>query len=201
MKVLLTAFEPFDGRAKNASAEALTALIREREALPGLVLEARLLPVQTERAAEELCRVLEAVRPTALVSLGEARRDAICLEQQAINQRHFTRPDNAGNLIEDQPVNPDGPPVYPATLPLERMLSAIQAVGVPVRLSDDAGRYLCNEVFYTARHYAEQHGAPEQVGFIHVPHLPSAATDEDYPTLPASEVVRSLRAALSVLTP
>ena len=201
MKILLTAFEPFGGRAHNASAEALSALIQRRDELPGLLLESRLLPVEAGRASDELRQALDEIQPDALIALGEAKRDAICLERLGVNQRHFTIPDNAGNLIEDQPVDPAGPPSYFTTLPLEQMLEAMQTTGVPVRLSDDAGRYLCNEILYTALRYAETHDGPGYVGFIHVPHLPSAATSGDYPTLPTQDIVRALQVALLGLAP
>jgi len=201
MKILLTAFEPFGGRTRNASAEALAVLMQQSDVLKDLSLEARLLPVETGRASDELRRALDESQPDILLALGEAQREAICLEQLGVNQRRYTIPDNAGNLIEDEPVDPTGPPTYTTTLPLEVMLAAMQATGVPVRLSDDAGRYLCNEVLYTALHYARHHRRPERVGFIHLPHLPFAAVGDDYPSLSTEEVVPALQAALRVVVP
>ena len=201
MKILLTAFEPFGGRTRNASAEAMTALLHQSGVLPDVSLEGCLLPVEMGRASEELRQALDSVQPDVLLAMGEAKRDAICLEQIGANERHYTIPDNAGNLIENQPIDPTGPPSYTATLPLDNMLIAMQTSGVPVRLSDDAGRYLCNEVLYVGLAYAQHHSRPGRVGFIHVPHLPSAAgSAEDYPSLPTEDVVRALQAALRVLT-
>lgn len=199
LSVLLTAFEPFGGRAKNASAEALAGVMQQAGALPGLSLTARLLPVEAGLAADQLRSALDEVRPDVLLSLGEAPRDVVCLEQMGYNERRFSIPDNAGNLLTDQPVDPVGPPTYSASLPLAAMLAAIQVVEVPVRLSDDPGRYLCNEVFYSGLAYAAQRAPHLRVGFIHVPYLPSAVTDSDHPSLPTDQVVRAVMAALQTL--
>ena len=115
LSVLLTAFEPFGGRAKNASAEALAGVMQQAGALPGLSLTARLLPVEAGLAADQLRSALDEVRPDVLLSLGEAPRDVVCLEQMGYNERRFSIPDNAGNLLTDQPVfRADRPPIRPA---------------------------------------------------------------------------------------
>ncbi len=120
--LLLTAFEPFGGRAKNASQEALKRLMTKAADFPGLRLTVRFLPVETGAAAQAICRALDEVRPDILLSLGEAKRDAISLEQVGYNERRYTIPDNAGNLLDGAPVVPGGPPAYRSTLPLEGSL-------------------------------------------------------------------------------
>lgn len=199
LSVLLTAFEPFGGRTKNASAEALAGVMGRADTLRGLSLVARLLPVEAGRAADQLRSALEEIRPAVLLSLGEAPREALCLEQIGYNERRFSIPDNAGNLLTDQPIDPEGMPTYSASLPLEAMLSAIQSVGVPARLSDDPGRYLCNEVFFSGLSYAAQYAPHLRVGFIHVPHLPSAVSDPSHPSLATDQVVMAMLVALQTL--
>jgi len=48
--------------------------------------------------------------------------------------------------------------------------------GHDVRFSDDPGRYLCNQVFFTARHFIETGAVACPAGFIHLP------LERDYPT-------------------
>jgi pyrrolidone-carboxylate peptidase len=71
LSILLTAFEPFGGRAKNASAEALAGVMQQAKALTGLSLTARLLPVEAGLAADQLRAALDEVRPDVLLSLGD----------------------------------------------------------------------------------------------------------------------------------
>ena len=194
---LLTAFEPFGGRDRNASAEALVQLVE----LPAgtfypLLLVAQHLPVETGRAAQLICRAIDQIYPDYVICLGEAKRDAICLERVGYNELCFTIPDNVGKMVQEQPVVPDAPLTYPATLPLEIMLPAMQKTGAPVRISDDPGRYLCNEVLFSTLHHIIQHNLSIQAGFIHVPRLPEAATEPDHPCLPTAETVRALTAGL-----
>lgn len=198
--MLLTAFEPFSGRARNASLEALKQImLQPAEVFSPLSLIMRRLPVETGHAARLICHAIDETCPEFVICLGEAKRDAICLEHAGYNELHFSIPDNAGNMRQDQPIVPGAPLVYLTTLPLETMLVAMQATGAPVRVSDDPGRYLCNEVLYSALHHITQRALDIQVGFIHVPHLPEVATDSEYPCLPTAEVVRALVVGLRSL--
>jgi pyroglutamyl-peptidase len=199
LRVLLTAFEPFDGRAKNASAEAVKALMQQP--LPaGIEIIVRMLPVETGAASEQVRRAIIDHEPHYVLSLGEAKRDAICIETAAYNERKFTIPDNSGLLVEGSPVILDGPTSYSATLPVEALLRAIERTRIQVRLSDDAGRYLCNEVMYSMLHSVAAHNALIHAGFVHVPHLPEAAIEPDYPSMPTEQVVKALLAMLETLT-
>ncbi len=167
--------------------------------LPGLSLVTCIIPVETGRASQMIREALDEVCPDDLVCLGEAGRPSICLEQVGYNERRFVIPDNAGNMVEGQPVQPGAPPAYGSTLPLARMLEAMQATGVSTRLSDDPGRYLCNEVLFSALHYIAEQRLSTRAGFVHVPHLPAEATEPEYPCLETAEVVRALRAGLLAL--
>ncbi len=194
--ILITAFEPFGGRALNASERALAAL---PDSLAGDVrLQKRLLPVEAGRASEAITSTIDEVGPDAVVCMGEATRDALCVEQIGFNERRYTAPDNAGNVFDGGPIDPAGPPDYRVTLPTSAMVAAMQAAGVPARLSEDAGRFLCNEVLFSALHHLATRGRPIPAGFIHVPRLPEAV-EEGEPSLPTEETVRGILAALGAL--
>lgn len=195
-RLLITAFEPFGGRGKNASAEALKALLAEADWPLPLEIHSAFLPVVAGEASRLIREKIEEVQPDVVIMLGEARRDAICLERIGYNEHRFTIPDNNGNLIEGQPIIPGGPDSYQTTLPLDRILEAMQQTGTPVRPSEDAGRYICNEVLYSALHHINERGMETEAGFIHVPHLPEVANEPDYPSLPTEIVVAALRAGL-----
>ena len=194
--ILVTAFEPFGGRARNASEAALRALPRRLAA--GFRLHKRLLPVEAGRASEAIAQAIDEIVPDAVVCLGEAARDALCVEQVAYNERRYPIPDNAGRTFDGSPIDPDAPPLYRATLPVEAMVILMQATGVPARLSDDAGRYLCNEALFSALNHLTKRGMAIPAGFIHVPLLPETAK-EDQPSLPTKETVRGVLAALMAL--
>lgn len=198
-RLLLTAFEPFGGRSKNASAEALARLEASWPYPDRLELRTRLLPVETERAAQMLIAAMGEVQPDVVLSLGEAKREALSIETTGYNERTFAIPDNAGNSFDGEPILPDAPEAHSSTLPNDAMLAAIEAAGVPACLSNDPGRYLCNEVLFCGLHCAAVTHPPTRLGFIHVPLLPEEASGDDVPSMPTETVVKGLLAALEVL--
>ncbi|CAN5508237.1 hypothetical protein BH18THE1_BH18THE1_12280 [soil metagenome] len=58
--------------------------------------------------------------------------------------------DSAGNgpklILLGRPIS------YKSTLPLERIYRSLMDRNIPVTMSDDAGKYICNYVFYLACH-------------------------------------------------
>jgi pyroglutamyl-peptidase len=88
----------------------------------------------------------------------------------------------------------DGPTAYTSTLPLEIMLSALADREVPVVISNHAGAYLCNHVFYVVRHFLEQSGRASPCGFIHVP-----AVSEEEPGLSLATMIDAIEGCLEIL--
>jgi len=203
LRILISAFEPFDGRAVNASAAALECLVAEPP--PGIEITPVLLPVVGVVAPRRLVAAIRRHRPDAVVALGEAGGNAaIAVERIAVNLRDYPIADNAGKQPRDRPVVKDGPLALSATVPVKKMVDAIRAEGVPAQVSLSAGSYLCNEVMYAMLH-GLQHGAlhgsdgepPIPAGFVHVPLLPEQiGASSPRPSMGAETVARALRAAL-----
>jgi len=80
-------------------------------------------------------------------------------------------PDNAVVSRTGQKIVPDGPLAYQSTLPLLQMREALRQRGIPAIISNHAGNYVCNHVFYLARHEVERLGNGSLCGFIHVPQI------------------------------
>lgn len=164
-KLLLTAFEPFGGRASNRSAEAVAAM-------PGSVGEYEIkklvLPVEFGTAAliaEAEARELGA---DAVLCVGEAGgRSEVSPELVAINLRYARIPDNAGFAPVDKPVIPGGENALFSTAPARKIAEAIGKLNIPARLSLSAGSYVCNDLFYSL--LSAFSGDSVKVGFIHVP--------------------------------
>jgi pyroglutamyl-peptidase len=188
MIILVTAFGPFDGRSENASSLALSGL---KSIHPGIRI--RILPVDSRIAPARLKRALRLIRPDALIMLGEAAgSQEIRLETTAWNELDFRIPDISGNMPRKQSIIKEGPSELSSTLPLEKFHKHLVKNRHPVRLSHDPGRYLCNQVFYTARHYLDSHEITCQAGFIHLP------LAQDYPT---EQAVAALRLILRIISP
>lgn len=193
MKLLLTGFEPFGGSPINPSQMLVEALAEKTPG--GIELQTALLPVDRERGPAALLAAMDSGQPDAILSFGLAiGRAKISLERVAINLMDYRIPDNAGNIVHDQPVVPGGPAAYFATLPLRALFNALQDSGIPVELSLSAGAYLCNQVFYTLLHTLATQQKPTLAGFIHLPALPEQAAQAEKP-LPTLDFTTIQKAA------
>lgn len=195
--VLLSGFAPFDGAATNESWEAV------REAVPALVArgvdaEAVELPVEFGTASERLAEAVRGLRPRLVVAVGlAAGRTAITPERVAINIRDARIPDNAGASPVDEPVVPGAPVGRFSTLPVKAMVAALEADEVPAVVSQTAGTYVCNDVFYALQHLLATDPALEGIrgGFVHVP-----SADVVDARSAARALVRMVEVALSTET-
>jgi pyroglutamyl-peptidase len=196
--VLLTGFDPFDGAAINPSWEA----VRQLDGWSGddFRVVARELPCVFGRSIEALCGFVDEVRPDVVIAVGQAGgRPEISVERIAINVDDARIVDNAGQQPVDVPIVADGPAAYFTTLPIKAMVAAIRSRGLKAGVSQTAGTFVCNHVFYALMHHLR--GLPVKAGFIHVPFLPEQAAA--YPVQPTAsmtleEIVAGLRVAVEV---
>ncbi len=148
MRILVTGFEPFGGEPTNPSWEVASRL---PSTLGGHDITAVRLPVEYDGAARELLRHIAELRPDAVISLGQAGgRGAITPEAVAINAAHSPSPDGTGVVCDGVRLLPFGADGYFTSLNVRRGIEAMQAAGIPAKLSYDAGGYVCNAVMYTA---------------------------------------------------
>ena len=195
--VLLTGFEPFNGAAINPSWEAVRAL--DGWSGPGFAVAARQLPCVFGTALDVLRESIAGVKPDIVIAVGQAGgRSEISLERVAINVDDASIRDNAGNQPVDMPVAADGPAAYFTTLPVKAIVKALRLRGFPSGVSQTAGTFVCNHVFYGLMHQAV--GQPVKAGFIHVPFLPEQAADrpERPPSMALRDIVDALRIAVEV---
>ena len=194
-QVLITCFEPFGGRATNASREAVMTMPDVggdfelcRLCLP---VEFGRAPVAFRNAADRAIAAIDELSPAAVVCVGEAAgRTAITPEKVALNLRTARIPDNAGFQPHDEPVVEGGENALFSTLPVRKMTEAISAAGIPAEVSYTAGTYVCNDLFYLVLDHLKGSGVP--AGFIHVP------ADGG---LSAQQLAAGLEAAIKVLLP
>ncbi len=166
-EILITGFTPFDGRPVNASWIAASALARKGE-YDGHRLRALQIPVCWGAPRRALTQALQTGTPMLILSMGEGEPGIFRIETLARNARR-ERPDNDGRLPAGAPNSPTGPAERRSSFACQRVCEALAAQGIPVRLSEDAGAYLCEELLYTLEEFRETTPAIEQVLFVHVP--------------------------------
>lgn len=147
--LLLTGFEPFDGAARNPSADAVNTVAADYDGPHELIVAT--LPVAFESSARRLRALIDRHSPDAVIATGLAGgRPQIAVERIGVNLMDARIPDNDGAQPLDAPCEPDGPAARFATLPVKHLVRVLTAHGLPVQLSLSAGSYVCNHVLYTA---------------------------------------------------
>jgi pyroglutamyl-peptidase len=101
----------------------------------------------------------------------------IRLERVAVNRASFEMPDNDGQRPLDESVDEDGPVARAVTLPVGKIIASLRDKGIPARISDTAGTFLCNATLYRALGACEQLGTGARCGFIHLPYLPQQVSE------------------------
>ncbi len=192
--VLLTGFEPFDGQAINPS-EEIAREINDATIARHKIIGA-LLPCVFGAAIKELKHQIKLHDPVIVICLGQAGgRAEITPERVAINVDDARIPDNAGQQPVDKPVVKDGPAAYFSTLPIKAIVHELRRREIPAAVSQSAGTFVCNHVFYGLMHELALHRPAVRGGFIHVPFVPEQATDK--PTLRFEVMTEAVRVAIA----
>ncbi|KAI4301674.1 hypothetical protein L6164_034927 [Bauhinia variegata] len=184
--VHVTGFKKFHGVAENPTetiVNKLTEYMKKKGLPKGLVIGS--------------CSILDTAGQGALVPLYQTLQSAIsakdsessnsnrviwlhfgvnsgatrfAIEHQAVNEATFRCPDELGWKPQKVPIVPSDGAISrtrETSLPVDEMSKALAKKGYDVMTSDDAGRFVCNYVYYHSLRFAEQNGIKSL--FVHVP--------------------------------
>jgi len=195
--VLVTGFVPFGGEPINPALEAIKLL--EGRVIGGCRIVTRELPVTRFESIEAIAKHIRDTEPTLVLAVGQAGgRLEITPERVAINVDDFRIPDNGGFQPVDEPIVGGAPAAYWSTLPIKAMVVAMRAAGIPASVSNSAGTFVCNHLFYGLMHQLAQSGGKIRGGFVHIPYLPEqAARIGAQPSMAVETIVKGLEVALS----
>jgi pyroglutamyl-peptidase len=173
LTVLLTGFGPFPGAAVNPTTALVRRLARNRRVTAaevrcvGHVFATRYAAVDDEFAA-----LLAHHRPDAVVMFGlAARRAHVSIEMLARNRVSMVFPDAGGGAARRAVIETNAARDRRGRAPMRSLLAAARGARVDTRLSRDAGRYVCNYVYWRALEAAGRPGGPRLAVFVHVPRL------------------------------
>jgi pyroglutamyl-peptidase len=194
--VLVTGFEPFDGADINPSWEAARAL--DGTSCGAASVVARQMPCVFGAALVALEAAIAELQPELVICVGLAGgRSEMSLERVAINIDDGRIADNAGAQPIDVPVVAGGPAAYFSSLPIKAIVHALRDAGTPASVSNTAGTFVCNHIFYGLMHALARGGGYTRGGFIHIPYLPEqAAQVGDAPSMALETAVKGLTIAI-----
>ena len=145
--IIVTYFEPFGGRNTNASKEVVSLLNK---------YQIKELPVSWSKIPNLINEILSN-NPDYLFLIGEAGSyQEITVERTAHNISHGKDNDDVNR--DNAPIISDGP---------DTLLTKFDLSKLPYRISDNAGKYLCNYTYYLAL----SHAKTTKVVFIHLPYI------------------------------
>lgn len=204
---LVTGFERFAGLAANPASRVACAL--DGETVGGLRVVGREIPVSLARTPAVVADLVAAHRPAVVLALGLAAGAAVPrVEMHAINAAHFSVPDNDGYAAPPGTLLGEGPAGRSATWDGAAVVAAIEAAGVPARLSFHAGTHLCNATLYHLLGLAAAAAPATPCGFLHLPYLPEQVIDlagrpgqagVDLPSMALDLQIAAARAALHAM--
>lgn len=181
--VHVTGFKKFHGVAENPTETIVGNLKQflEKKGLPkGLVLgSCTVLETAGQGALDPLYQILDsAVTPESSnspriiwlhfgVNSGASR---FAIEHQAVNEATFRCPDQLGWKPQKALIVPSDGSISrtrETNLPVDKITKSLAKMGYDVMTSHDAGRFVCNYVYYHSLRYADEHGIKSL--FVHVP--------------------------------
>lgn len=168
--ILLTAFGPFPSVPDNASARMLPNLARAAaSAFPGHVIKSEVLVTEWRAGTARAVELLEGSRPAVAIHFGvSGRATGFTLESRAVNDLTATA-DACGEVPDALCLVSDGPAVMASNLPVALIASRLRMRGLPVTISRDAGRYLCNATLFHSLVCARRADWRLRNGFVHLP--------------------------------
>ena len=170
--ILITGFGRFPGAPFNPSGPLARAVAKRRR--PAFADAKRILHIfQTSYAAvdRDLPKLIAQHEPDLILMFGLAGRTSqVRIETRARNTMSILFPDVTGFRPDARAIAP-GKGAARGRAPFARLLAASRSTRVPSRLSRDAGRYLCNYVYWRSLEAASRSGTP-LAQFIHIPWVP-----------------------------
>ncbi|WP_246113078.1 pyroglutamyl-peptidase I [Allorhodopirellula solitaria] len=181
IRVLLTAFEPYDRWPDNASWLALIDLTRWYDGAVEVVT--RRYPVDLSQMSEKLRTDLQEDYDFALHCGQSPGSSGLRLEAIGLNLR-----------TDGSEILSGAPAAYRSPLPLASTAQHIRHAGIPAAVSHHAGTYLCNAALFLSQHYISSFGMRTASAFLHVPLAPAqvARENSDAPSMSTPMVSAAL---------
>ncbi len=160
MKIILTAFEPFNGRSINNSSLVLDKVSLENNE----VLKIK-LPVEFIHSFDKLEENIDSFNPDIIILFGEAPYDVnFTLEKEAHNIMNSKTKDNKGITKDNEIIIENEEKTLYSTFPLSKIEKTSKEFNA--NLSTSAGTYICNSTYFQTLSYTKNKNI--KCIFIHV---------------------------------
>lgn len=176
MQIIATGFDSFHKHKSNPSQDTVELLpdfvkIDDKNKHLSRVIKL-VLPTSSTRSWRKLDSVVtkQSDKPFLLLLTGMAEsRDRICLERFALNVRQYRIPDNDGKQPYDEYIEKKAAEAYRSQLPLQKLEQELFKAGFLCDVSNSAGTFVCNDIYFQSLHKWQDHKQCRGVLFIHLP--------------------------------
>ena len=198
LKILVTAFDAFDGESTNPALEAVHRLDTH---IGEHVITKLEIPTVFHESKNVICKALKEDTYDVVLAIGQAGgRFEITPERVGLNIDDARIPDNKGNQPIDKVIKKTARRLI-SQLYLLKMVEAIKRAGVPARLSNTAGTFVCNHILYQLGYLADTSYPDLLFGFIHVPYIPEQVTDKpEKPSMSIDTITKGLTSAIKAIS-
>jgi pyroglutamyl-peptidase len=167
MHILVTGFGPFLGHTINPAGELAKALASAE-------VTSRVFTVSYATILSEVPAAIKESKPDFILSFGLASsRKNISLERYGYNEMNCTHPDVSGKTLLGDPIIKGAEKQLATSLNLDSLKEKLAASSIIAEISEDPGRYICNETYYLDL----ASGIPSL--FVHLPSFENSSFEED----------------------
>ncbi|KAK2586454.1 hypothetical protein KPH14_010729 [Odynerus spinipes] len=168
-KILITGFGPFNNHIVNASSEAVKELAKlwPKSELRNIQLITKQIPVSYEYVSTEISKLWKEHNPIIVIHVGVSHK-VNCLTIEHVAHSTGYKQMDIHNKCPDEICIP--PQVLKTSIDVNSLCDSINKnsteSGCTACISHDAGRYLCEYIFYQSLNIGMQ-----KTLFVHVPDL------------------------------
>lgn len=174
IRCIIAGFDPFGSAAFNPSGEIALAF-------PDLITVPEFGKLKTEKVLLPTCcseswKVLKQSlnkfpkEDLVVVLLGLNERGTnLHLERTAVNLRKYRIPDNNGHQHLASKIYMSEGASRSTRIKVDEVVSTLVKNGIPCEVSDNAGTFVCNEIYFRALSHQAEHKNVKSTLFIHLP--------------------------------
>ena len=198
MRILITGFEPFGNSIENSSWVVANKVATLNTF--GIDIAIELMPVSFVRVGKALRTAVARHNPDLIIMLGQAgSSDKIRLERIAINMMDAQKADNDGYIPDEEPINHETPAALFTNTDIKLLHNAMSEQGIPVKLSNSCGLYVCNRIYYEALMLCNEINKMKAI-FVHLPLYDGQRdANENQHTLPLDKMEKAINVIINKL--
>ena len=149
MKILITAFEPFENINTNSSLEVLKNIKIKNDNITKIIL-----PVKLNTSFNILKEEIKKFNPDIIILTGQAsKRNKISIEKIAKNKISKKTSIEDEVDLNNQIIIDNNISFLYSKFPVEEAFNKLSKLNIPVEISEDAGEYICNSLYFKTMNY------------------------------------------------